>query len=67
MVVGTSIGCVLAWAGGSLVESMLYEVGSHDAWILAGAILAMALCVGLASYLPARRATRVDPAALLGE
>jgi len=62
-------GVVLGLAGGfaltRYLASLLFETGSHDAATFAGAsvvLLAMAL---LASYLPARRAARVDPIAAL--
>jgi len=62
-------GVVLGLAGGfaltRYLAALLFETGSHDAATFAGAsvvLLAMAL---LASYLPARRAARVDPIAAL--
>ena len=59
--VGVAIGIgAAAWLGPS-IESLLFGVRPRDAATLlaaAGGLLAVAL---LASYLPARRATRVDP------
>ena len=47
------------------LDTLLYQVRSNDPWTIA--ILAMVLIVVtlLASYVPARRATRVDPLATL--
>jgi putative ABC transport system permease protein len=62
---GIAIGLIAALLLTRLMSSMLYKVGSHDmtTFVLAPAVfLSIAL---LASYLPARRATKVDPAEAL--
>jgi putative ABC transport system permease protein len=60
-VVGTLLGLAGAAAGGRLVSGMLFEVGAADPGVLAG-VGALLLCVALAaSYLPARRAARINP------
>jgi putative ABC transport system permease protein len=59
--VGIAVGVALSLASMRLLESLLYEVRPHDPTmigVLAGVLLAVAL---LASYIPARRAMRVDP------
>jgi putative ABC transport system permease protein len=61
----TGVGIVAGVAGAlaftHFLRSLLYEVGPADPPTLAGVILLIA-CVSLsASYLPARRAMRVDP------
>jgi len=63
--IGVAIGVIAAAAAGRLIESQLFQVGSFDPLTIlatAGALLAAGL---LASYLPARRAVRVDPAVTL--
>ena len=62
-VVGLGIGLGLGFAyfATQALSSMLYGVGRLDPWTLAGTSLALALVGFLASYLPARRASRVDP------
>jgi putative ABC transport system permease protein len=58
---GVVLGSLLALAGGGVVRSQLYLVPPDDPAIYAvafGTLLAVAL---LATYLPARRAARVDP------
>jgi ABC-type antimicrobial peptide transport system permease subunit len=62
---GITIGLIAALLLTRLMSSMLYKVGAHDltTFVLAPAVfLVIAL---LASYLPARRATKVDPAEAL--
>ena len=60
-VVGAVIGVVAALGAGRFIASLLYHVSAHDPLSLAGAAAALVLVAGLASYLPARRAARVDP------
>jgi len=42
-------------------ESQLYGVKAYDAVVVAGAMLALAATAVAAGYLPARRASRVNP------
>ena len=48
-----------------LVSSLLYGVSDFDATTLACSTLLLLLLALIASYLPARRATRLDPIAAL--
>jgi predicted permease len=60
-VVGVPIGLALTAVASRFIGSLLYEISPLDPRVLATTLLAM-LAVGfLAAYLPARRATRVDP------
>lgn len=64
-IAGVGIGIIGALALGRFVESLLYQVPSHDplSYLTACGVLA---AVGLlASYIPALRATRVDPLIVL--
>ncbi len=64
-VLGMAVGLGGAWAGTRLLESFLWETSSHDpATFLGGSGLLFTVVV-LATYLPARRATRLDPAEAL--
>ena len=43
------------------MQSQLFAISSHDPIALAGAIGLLALVALAAGYLPARRATRIEP------
>jgi ABC-type antimicrobial peptide transport system permease subunit len=62
---GIGAGVVLALLGGKYVSSLLFDVAPRDPMVL-GTVCAVLLVTGvLASLVPAMRATRVDPAAVL--
>ena len=62
---GAVLGAVLAWWGAQFLESQLYGVGTGDLLTAAVAIAALAAVAALACWLPAHRATRIDPAVAL--
>jgi predicted permease len=62
---GAAIGLVGAMLGCRLLRSMLFEVDPLDPVAIAGAVLLLGGVSALASYVPARRATRIDAVALL--
>jgi predicted permease len=61
VVIGVAIGFAGAMAGGRFVQSVLYGLSTTDAVTISAAILATILVSLLAGYVPARRASRVDP------
>jgi len=62
---GTILGLMAAFALTRFMAALLYRVGTHDFWTFALTAVAFLGIAALASYLPARRATRVDPASAL--
>ena len=58
---GLLLGIPAALLAGHLMASELYGVGAYDPLSLAGATLVLALCAGVAVFVPARRAASVDP------
>ncbi len=65
VVVGTSIGLVLAVVGGHLIRAMLYGVSPFDPLAIGAVLLAVGLASALAFWIPARRATSVQPGSVL--
>jgi ABC-type antimicrobial peptide transport system permease subunit len=59
--IGLAFGVVLALAAGRAVESFLGGVSALDPLALAAGPLVMIACAFVASWLPARRAARIDP------
>jgi ABC-type antimicrobial peptide transport system permease subunit len=59
--VGLVAGLPLAVAGGKAVSSLLYGVKPVDPASLAAAAFIISLVAGLAGYLPARSAARLEP------
>jgi ABC-type antimicrobial peptide transport system permease subunit len=59
--IGAVIGIVAALALGQAVEGFLVGVSGFDALSIVAAPAVLAVVAALATYLPARRASRVDP------
>ena len=62
---GLALGLLLALATGMIVSSMLYEVSAVDPIAFTAAPLLLAVAGLLATWVPARRATRISPMAAL--
>jgi ABC-type antimicrobial peptide transport system permease subunit len=65
VVIGIVIGVPAALAAATLIKKTLYGVQSNDFGTLIAAILTLSLIAALATWIPARRASRVDPLAAL--
>ena len=61
VIAGVGAGLAIALFAGRFVATLLYGVPPTDALALALAILVMILVSAVAGYIPARRASRVDP------
>jgi predicted permease len=61
VVIGVMIGLAAAIAAGRLVTAILFGLAANDVWTLTAAIVLMAAVCLIAGYLPARRASRIDP------
>ena len=63
--IGSIVGVALSIAAGKSLSSFLYAVNAHDPVLLGGAAVVLLVCCALASFIPARRASRVDPVVAL--
>jgi ABC-type antimicrobial peptide transport system permease subunit len=64
---GVVIGLIVAAALTRVMSNLLFEVASVEPLTYGGVAGFLLLIAALASYLPARRATRIDPVAVLKE
>jgi ABC-type antimicrobial peptide transport system permease subunit len=60
IVAGVGLGTAAAWTAGHLLVRLVDGMRPMDAWTLLGVILVLVAAALLASYVPARRASRVD-------
>ena len=65
VLVGMGLGVVCALLASSWVEQLLFEVGSTDPAIFAAVVLFLGVVALTACYVPARRASRVNPMSAL--
>jgi predicted permease len=65
-VVGSTLGLAATFAGAAAASSLLFGVRPGDPLAYSGSTAAVVAIAMLASHLPARRASRVDPAVALG-
>jgi putative ABC transport system permease protein len=59
--IGALIGLGLAFAATRILAAQLYGVGSRDPLVFGSVAVALIFVAILAAYIPARRASRVDP------
>jgi predicted permease len=58
---GLTLGLLIAFAAMRVLSSLLFGVSAHDPLIFGGISLVLATAAILACYIPARRATKIDP------
>jgi ABC-type antimicrobial peptide transport system permease subunit len=63
--IGLVVGVGLAWAVARVLAAVQYQVAFADPMIWTAVLAAMALTILAASWLPARRATKIDPLQLI--
>jgi ABC-type antimicrobial peptide transport system permease subunit len=58
---GVVVGLLLAVGAGKLLSGMLYQVSAFDPPAFVSAFVLLAATTFVATWLPARRATRINP------
>jgi putative ABC transport system permease protein len=61
VLIGLGIGLIVALGAGRVMKSLLFHTPVADPWTFAGIAAILAAVAFWAAYLPARRASRVDP------
>jgi len=61
VVIGITLGIAAALAGGRIIARLLYGISPQDSRTLVNVVLALTLVAATACYVPAHRASRVDP------
>jgi len=67
VIAGVVIGGGISWVMARFVSTLLYGLDPHDSTTLVGAATLLGAIGALAGWLPARRASRIDPAQVLRE
>jgi putative ABC transport system permease protein len=67
IVIGLALGFAAALALGRVMTSQIYEVSAYDPAVFAIALAGLGIAALVASWLPARRASRIDPIHALRE
>jgi ABC-type antimicrobial peptide transport system permease subunit len=65
LAVGLLIGVAIAVVAANPLQWILYDVSARDPWVFLVVLATLAAVGLLASFVPARRATRVDPVVTL--
>lgn len=61
VLIGLAGGVIASFALGRVLGTLLFGVGAADPITIASVVVLLSLVAAAASYLPARRATRIDP------
>lgn len=61
VVIGLGVGIPAALAASRVIHSMLYGLTPHDPGAMVIVVLLLSLVAAIAGFIPARRATKVDP------
>jgi ABC-type antimicrobial peptide transport system permease subunit len=61
LAIGLTLGLGIALLASGQLQPVLYHVNPRDAAVFVGVIVTLALASIVASFLPARRVTKIDP------
>jgi predicted permease len=65
VIIGTAVGLLLGFASAQVLRTLLFGVGAADPFTFLGAPIVLMAAGAIAAFVPARRASRVDPASVL--
>jgi predicted permease len=65
VLIGGTIGAVASLLAARVLAKLLFGIGAFDPVALIGALVVLGVAAWMAAYLPARRASRIDPLAAL--
>jgi predicted permease len=63
--IGLAIGLPAAWLAAKAIQGLLFGVVSSDPVTFGGVVMIVTIVAGLAGYVPARKASRIDPVSAL--
>jgi predicted permease len=58
---GLALGVPAAWVSTGVLKSQLYGLSPHDSWTMTVAMISIVLVTLAAGFVPARKASRIDP------
>lgn len=59
--IGATVGAAASWTVARGLEGLLFEVTAGDPWTFLSMLLVLTMVAAIAGYLPARRASGIDP------
>jgi putative ABC transport system permease protein len=62
---GVACGIVASWWAGRLIETFVYQIDAHEPMVFAAAAAVLLLAATFAAWIPARRASAVEPVTVL--
>jgi ABC-type antimicrobial peptide transport system permease subunit len=65
VLLGVGLGCLGCWWAGRFLQALLFEVDVHEPFMYVLVAVLLVVTAAIAAWLPARRASRTDPAAVL--
>ena len=60
-IAGVAVGALISLVGSRMLTAQLFAISPGDPVAFVGAAAVLVLAIALASFIPARRATRIDP------